>query len=560
MTRYPRLYSLLRSGKASWVKTRTLRERRRYRQRQRRVEAIEEDVRQIELQYDRNGDAPVVFFNASSHLTNFSYNAAVGLLTAWSLRVSGQPVVHLVCHGGLGTGLGKCVQGTSRANLDAPPPCQHCIAHNSLFYPAQHTRTFSSVGDGRREAYPGLRSMSLDELIGFQYGAIEIGRLCVPSVRWALRRHSLNGSRSGQRLLVAYIASAVHLVDYLERQFDDVMPRALVAFNGTFFPEAAARCVAIARGIPVITYESGFRPMSAFFTDGIASAFEFEIPESFDMGPRENAELDNLLAQRVRGNFTMGGVRFWKSMKSINPELIRKAQTYQRVVTIFTNIVFDTSQALANTIFDNMFDWLQETLKLASSHPETLFIVRAHPDEYRPGKESTESVEQFMQEGGYLSQPNISFIGPFDYISSYELIDLSQFCIVYNSTIGLEATIRGKPVVAGAHSKYSHEAVTHEPTSRDEYRAMLISFLNGGALPPPVAWRDRARRFMYYMVFRASLDLSAFIQPFARYETRFTDFNTLGLHPDNSTEMGIILNGITRGEIFQTQMEDVLHN
>ncbi|MDD5370413.1 MAG: hypothetical protein PHQ40_15125, partial [Anaerolineaceae bacterium] len=61
---------------------------------------------------------PVIFFNASTRLSGLSLNAGFSLLTAWTLRLQGVPVVHFVCR----EGMGPCVLGTNRDNPAAPPP------------------------------------------------------------------------------------------------------------------------------------------------------------------------------------------------------------------------------------------------------------------------------------------------------------------------------------------------------------------------------------------------------------------------------------------------------
>ncbi len=63
---------------------------------------------------------------------------------------------------------------------------------------------------------------------------------------------------------------------------DETQPRAVIVFNGQFFPEATARYIAQKRGIRVITHEVGLQPASAFFTDGEATAYPIHIPMSLN--------------------------------------------------------------------------------------------------------------------------------------------------------------------------------------------------------------------------------------------------------------------------------------
>jgi hypothetical protein len=505
-----------------------------------RIQSIERQVQQAENGYSNADQPPVLFFNVSSHTYNLSFNGTVGLLAAWSLRLAGQPVTYLVCH----SGLEKCLLGTRPADLSVSPPCDICIANNTSWYPAQHTIAFqpNKLGDGELQSKFG--GMTIEQLITYRYGAIAIGELCVPSVRWRLRRWNIDADPAGRDLLAIYVASAIALAQRLEKLFAEQPMRSLLLFNGTFFPEATARAVAQQHNIPVITYESGFQPLSAFFSHDVATEYSIRVPADFQLGDDENAQLDDYLAQRLKGNFTMAGVRFWQDMQSISPELKQKAQAHQQVVVIFTNVVFDTSQTYANLIFESMFDWLEATLTLAAQHSDTLFIIRAHPDELRQHKESQEPVGEWLEASPFNNLPNLSFIAPTEYVSSYELIDLSQFCLIYNSTIGLEATLMGKPVIAAGQTRYDRENMVYKAASSEAYLELVRQFLQSGAPPVSEAWQQRARRFMYYSLFCASLDLSPFTDQAYLYNYTLKPFEAEALHPDRSTVMDTIYSGI----------------
>jgi hypothetical protein len=63
----------------------------------------------------------------------------------------------------------------------------------------------------------------------------------------------------------------------------ETAPRAVVIFNGMFFPEAAVRFVCLSKGIKVITHEVGMRPFTAFFTTGEATAYPIKIDPAFKL-------------------------------------------------------------------------------------------------------------------------------------------------------------------------------------------------------------------------------------------------------------------------------------
>jgi hypothetical protein len=166
----------------------------------------------------------------------------------------------------------------------------------------------------------------------------------------------------------------------------------VVVFNGQFYPEATARYIAQQRGIRVITHEVGLQPASTFFTEGEATAYPIHIPVEFEMSDEQNAKLDAYLAKRFQGDFSMAGIKFWAGMQGLDEAFLRKAAGFKQIVPVFTNVIFDTSQPHANTVFEDMFDWLDMTLEVIRAHLETLFVIRAHPDELRVRKASRETL------------------------------------------------------------------------------------------------------------------------------------------------------------------------
>ncbi len=88
----------------------------------------------------------------------------------------------------------------------------------------------------------------------------------------------------------------------------------------------------------------------------------------------------------------MAGIRFWPEMRPISDAFWEKAKAFKQIVPVFTNVIFDTSQDHANVLFEDMFAWLDAVKVVIKANPETLFVIRAHPDETRPGKTSLESV------------------------------------------------------------------------------------------------------------------------------------------------------------------------
>ena len=92
----------------------------------------------------------------------------------------------------------------------------------------------------------------------------------------------------------------------------------------------------------------------------------------------------------------MAGIRFWPKITPLGRQVLDRLSSFKRMVPVFTNVVFDTSQPHSNVVFSDMFDWLDQMFEIMKEHPETLFVIRAHPDEYRRGKRSRETVAEWV--------------------------------------------------------------------------------------------------------------------------------------------------------------------
>jgi hypothetical protein len=497
---------------------------------------------------------PVVFFKASTGIDDLSWNSGFHLLASWALRLKGVPVAYFACN----SGMSKCVLGTNRDDPQKEMPCRSCIYQSRTLYTGVETFKRSNVQtsginwfDYQRDEKLAIaiEKLSLPELMKFEWQGIPLGSLCLPGLQWILRIHHLNDDENTRHLLREYILSAWNVARKFSDFLDRTQPRAVVVFNGQFFPEATARSIAQKRGIRVITHEVGLQPASAFFTDGEATAYPIHIPDEFELNDEQNARLDAYLAKRFQGDFMMAGIKFWTEMKGLDESFLQKAAGFKQIVPIFTNVIFDTSQPHANTVFEDMFDWLDLVLDEIRTHPETLFVIRAHPDELRVRKSSRETVEGWVASHSVDKESNVVFVSPTETLSSYELIQKSKFVMVYNSTIGLEASIMGAPVLCAGKARFTQYPTVFFPQSVEDIRRRMKVFLNAAKIEVPAEFQRNARRFLYYQLYRTSLPFGDFLEPSVRTtQTRLKSFALDELMEAESIK--VILDGVLEGGDF----------
>ena len=509
-------------------------------------------AREVARKEPQPNGAPVVFFKASTGIDDLSWNSGFHLLTSWAFRLQGIPVVYFACN----SGMSHCVLGTNRDNVQKEPPCKSCVMQSKALYKNVETLKRSNVQTSRigwfgfdrdSELVSRISSLSVPELSTFNFQDIPLGALCLPGLRWVLRIHHLNDDESTRYLLREYILSAWNVAQKFSKLLDETNPRSVIVFNGQFFPEATARYIAQKRGLRVITHEVGLQPATAYFTEGEATAYPIHIPDEFEMSAAQNAKLDAYLAKRFQGDFSMAGIKFWADMKRLDESFLQKAAGFKQIVPIFTNVIFDTSQPHANTVFEDMFDWLDMVLEIARENRDTLFVIRAHPDETRVRKASRETVEGWATSREVQKEANIVFVSPRETLSSYELIQRSKFVMIYNSTIGLEASIMGAAVLCAGKARFTQYPTVFFPQTVEEVRRKVKEFLAVDSIDVPLEFKRNARRFLYYQLYKTSLPFGEFLEPSVRTtQARLKSFKLDTLIGSESLKVikdGVLQNG-----------------
>ncbi len=496
-------------------------------------------ARRVAKQAPSPNGAPVLFFKASSGIDDLSWNSAFHLLTSWAFRLQGVHIRFFACK----SGMTHCVLGTNRENVTQKPPCKSCVYQSKTLYTGADVSWFSFNVD--EELDRALVNLPLADLQRFSFNGIPLGELCLSGLRWILRRHHLADDEPTRYLLREYIRSAWSIAQEFEMLIQREKPLAVVVFNGQMYPEATALFVARRHGIRAITHEVGLRPKTAFFTEGEATAYPLHIPDEFELNEEQNARLDAYLSKRFQGDFTMAGMKFWGDMKGLDEAFLAHAEKFEQIVPIFTNVIFDTSQPHANILFEDMFAWLDAVLEVIRGNPQTLFVIRAHPDEMRLRKASLETVANWVADHHADDEPNVVFIPPQETLSSYELIQRSKFVMIYNSTIGMEASIMGMPVLCAGKARFTQYPTVFFPQSVGAYGKKLEEMLKAQRIDVPAKFKRNARQFLYYQLYFSSLPFGEYLKTGVRKShALLQNFDLEKLSPENSPAIKAILDGV----------------
>lgn len=160
------------------------------------------------------------------------------------------------------------------------------------------------------------------------------------------------------------------------------------------------------------------------------------------------------------------------------------------------NLSFDTAALGRHKVFDSQMQWIIETAAWVLKKTEASIGIRRHPGEQYKHLASNDDYEGALQEC-FGDNSRVRYITPTEPINTYDLIIQSRVVVPYVSTVGLEATALGKPVVTEGDSYYAKLGFVWSAESRDEYFALLGRALAGGLVVNEQQQRNALR--CYYL-------------------------------------------------------------
>lgn len=155
--------------------------------------------------------------------------------------------------------------------------------------------------------------------------------------------------------------------------------------------------------------------------------------------------------------------------------------------------------------FPSQIDWLSMLREYVSTKDDIQIVVRVHP---------REGLKQYGFSSQHLKQlkdkfvdnlPNFIMVWPDDPISSYDIMELADVCLVPWSLMGQEAARLGIPVLSCTGNMfYQDDDFIQVATEPQEYRKKLDSIIN-----MEYNWSHlvKAIRFNHWRTFAPSLDL-----------------------------------------------------
>lgn len=172
------------------------------------------------------------------------------------------------------------------------------------------------------------------------------------------------------------------------------------------------------------------------------------------------------------------------------------------IVGMFPNIPWDGSASGVSEAFSSYRDWLSTTIDFFRDKKDIFLLIRTHPAEKAADAEIGRETLRSLINQMYSALPdNIIVLAADSEINSFAIGKASIYGIYYCSTVGMELTYLGVPLICAGPSPLRNKEIVYDAQNREQY----IEFLETGIrkeLSVSDKMKQNLLRFCYYNNFR----------------------------------------------------------
>lgn len=290
------------------------------------------------------------------------------------------------------------------------------------------------------------------------------------------------------------LSQAAALTDAFSRLIEDISPDRVCLFNGRFFEVSPIVQFSLKNSIPLDVYEllGGYGKLyyKTIFENTIAHDIDYitsQMTSAWDNSKKsldERIKIGKSFFEKRRNGVTAGDKVYIKNQeKGLLPSKWNPKKTN---IVIF-NSSEDEFAAVGDkyeqyAMFPSQIEGIKSILKMCEQDKSIHFYLRIHPNlsdvSYKYHTELYELPRRYS---------NITVIPAKEAVSTYDLLDAANKVIVFGSTMGIESSYWGKPVILLAGALYRNLNVCHIPRSKEELYSCIIDerleVLNKDMLP-----------------------------------------------------------------------------
>ncbi len=276
--------------------------------------------------------------------------------------------------------------------------------------------------------------------------------------------------------------AALSVLSFLESEKPDVVliPNGLVTELGIFYQ------VARHLDLPTTTYEFNDQREQIWLAQNkiVMQQDTGDLWNALGKIPLTGPEREQIAAledARSSAKKYGKGTRFWQDVPSTGGEILREnlGLDQRPLVLLATNVLGDSLTLGRNIFTASMAEWITKTVLYFAQRPQVQLVVRIHPGErLMKGPSSLDLIQNALP----LLPENIKLVGPLEKVNTYDLMEISALGLAYTTTVGMEMALRAVPVILAGQTHYRGRGFTYDPSSWEEYFAILDRLLSAGTI------------------------------------------------------------------------------
>ena len=489
-------------------------------------------------------------------------------LVAKSLSLQGHKVSILTCDSSLPACLWNVYGDHSHDTEIFSPPkteyskkalCRQCTKKNKATYSNLELNTISLKSYASQEVL--LRAVLFvdSNMNGYYepviYKGINVTEHAYSSTIRKMVRGTLKEDEWSKFLFRRFMVSAVYYIDMLEKMTAEQKPDCFVCVHGIYLEHGVLVDFANNNNIRVVVHGTPYRKGTIWLAHK-DTYHRTLVNEPIDRWDRINMtdEMKTKVSAYLNSKISGG-----RENVNYNPSpILDKEQMLseigldinKRIVSVFTNTLWDAQVVYKSNVFENMLEWLYETIDYFISCPDTQLAIRIHPAESKGGFSTNQPIVEEIN-NKYPSLPsNIFIIAPESDVSSVLLADVSSAAIIYATKLGIELAYRKVPLIVAGETLCRGKGFSIDISSKEHYVATLASI---GNLNIDVGKASvLAEKYAYHLFFNLMIEFPYITSDFTTNRLVQLNFNSLqDILPGKDRGLDVVCEGILNGKPFE---------
>ena len=398
------------------------------------------------------------------------------------------------------------------------------------------------------------------EVADLEVDGLRIGEHAKAGALRFFARATIDEEPGAEAVLRRYASAAVLTARAFRRLVQEQDFDVAVFHHGIYVPQGVVGDVCRAEGVRVVNWNPGYRAKTFIFSEGDTYHHTLldepnDVWESHGWDARREADVMAYLKSRWTG--ASDWIWFHQHREAGRAELAAATglDPDKPWIGLLTNVMWDAQLHYPANAFENMREWIVDTLAWFADHPELQLLVRVHPAEATGSVPSRQRVVDEIAAAFPELPGNVAVVGPEDPLGTYAAMRACDSAIIYGTKTGVELTAMGIPVVVAGEAWIRGKGVTTDVSSVEDYHRVLEQLPFGRRLDEQTV--RRARQYAYHFFFRRMIPLQ-FMEPTGGDPVcRNTLHSVDGLLPGRDRGLDVVLDGILSGTPFVYPADEI---